>query len=229
MNLGGKYMAWKKGKQRAESTIKKLRKLTDEQRQEAIKLYLSGLSTNKVAKHFGCGDEAIRRILIDENIPRRSKSEAVKLGSASPESRRKRSESHKGIKYPPISEETRKKRSENMKKMWENPEFRERRSAYLKESIQGENNPFYGKSHSSKTKEIIGKKAAKRFENHDYKVRVTDAINRARNTISWKKKQSIARKKLWQTSEFKEKAMVGLANQKGTSIEIKVMEYLQML
>lgn len=117
-------MAWKKGKPRAESTIKKMRKLDDEQRQEAIQLYQSGLSANKVAEQFGCGDEAIRQILIEEGIPRRNRSEAIKLGSATPESRQKRSESHKGKPKKPLSQETKDKISEARKREWKNPEYR---------------------------------------------------------------------------------------------------------
>lgn len=148
-------MAWEKGKPRAESTLKKMRKLDDEQRREAIRLYLSGLSTRKVADRMNCGDEAIRRILVDEGIPRRSRSEAVKLGSDTPESRKKRSKSHIGVKRKPFSKETKQKLSVEIKRKWKDPE-------YQKKQVEGN--------------KIRSAKSRKNWENDVYREKVLTGV-----------------------------------------------------
>lgn len=205
-----------------------MRKLDDEQRKEVIRLYQSGLGTPQVAVQFNCGAEAIRRILIEEGIPRRNRSEAIKLGSDNPESRRKRSESHKGKKKPPVSEETRKKMSENSKKRWENSEYRERAMAAITKAMNGRPNPFSGKKHSEETKAIISQKAKERFKDPEFKDKMMEIFSESRGLPSWKERQSIARKKLWQTEEFKEKVMHGLINNP-TSLEIRFMEILESM
>ncbi len=40
---------------------------------------------------------------------------------------------------------------------------------------KGKNNPFYGKKHSEETKKIIGEKAKKRFENPEYRKKLSDS------------------------------------------------------
>lgn len=119
-------MAWEKGKPRAESTKLKMTKFSDEQKEEVVRLYLSGLSTYQVSLQMGCGDELIRRILIEKDIPRRSRSQAIKMGLDNPKSRKKMSDSHLGVPRPEVTQTTKDKISAARRKEWKNPEYREK-------------------------------------------------------------------------------------------------------
>jgi len=51
-----------------------------------------------------------------------------------------------------------------VKRLWRKKEYRE----YHTKRVQGKNNPFYGKSHSEKTKEILRKKCPKKGIDHGF-------------------------------------------------------------
>jgi len=52
--------------------------------------------------------------------------------------------------------------SEQEKKLWKNKEYRE----YHTNRVKGDKNPFYGKTHSDKTKEILRKKCPRKGSKH---------------------------------------------------------------
>lgn len=203
--------------------MKYTKKITPEQEAEAVLLYQSGLSTGQVAKLLGFARETIRRTCINAGIAIRNHKDSAKLRLADGEVRKKMSESHKGIKREPHSDETKSKIAEARKREWQNPEYR----AHQVKVRKGISRP--GTPHSEESKAIISQKAKKRFEDPVYHARVTSAMNASKQTDSWKEKQSVARKHLWKTDEFKNKALEALTGKKETSLERKVRLCLEFL
>lgn len=102
---------------------------------------LKKLSLREVAKELGCSASVIRYWMNKYNIPRRSKSAALK-GDKNPMCGRKHSEASK------------KKISLSTQEFFSKKENREKFS----QCFSGENNPMFGKTHSDKTKKIISEK-----------------------------------------------------------------------
>ena len=102
---------------------------------------LQGLSLRKVAKKINCSTGTVRYWMNKYDIPRRSKSEALK-GSNNPMF---------GLKH---SEASKEKISKASREYFSDKENRKILSDYF----SGKNNPMFGKSHSDKTKKYISDK-----------------------------------------------------------------------
>ena len=88
-----------------------------------------------------------------------------------PSSKTKKKMSESASSRPPISEETRSKISENTKRMAGSADWRARQ----KERMSGENNPFFGKTHSKETIATIAYKNRGKVVGEDTKVKLSEA------------------------------------------------------
>lgn len=159
--------------------------------------------------HHMCDDtklkisEATRANWQDDNY-RKKQSNAIKKGMQSDSCRKKISESRKSdwqneeyrrmmISYlhsRSVSDETRKKLSEIQTALWENPE----RHELMSKRFSGEQNPFYGKTHSAETREKLSKAAKGRTLSDETKKKISIASKGRHHTEETKEKLSIALK-----------------------------------
>lgn len=63
------------------------------------------------------------------------------------------------------------------KKFWENAEHKQQ---YIDRNLIGENNPFFGKSHSERTKKLLSEKIKEKYKDPNYYARITEANKKKR-------------------------------------------------
>lgn len=147
--------------------------------------------------------DATRSNWQDDNY-RKSQSNAIKEGMKNDDCRKKISESRKAdwqneeyrrmmIAYlynRNVSDKTRKKLSEIQIALWENHE----RHELMSKRFSGEQNPFYGKTHSAETREKLSNSAKGRMVSDETKKKISIAGKGKHHTEETKKKLSIALK-----------------------------------
>lgn len=96
-------------------------------------------------------------------------------------------------KNPAKYEEWRRKNREAQKKRWANPEVRQMKS----ESVKGEKNPFFGKTHSEETiRKIIEANKLRAFPSEETRQKMREATTGEKNPFFGKKHSDETRKKI---------------------------------
>jgi group I intron endonuclease len=95
------------------------------------------------------------------------------------------------------TEDARKKISDASKKHWENEEYRLKQI----ERLIGENNPFYGKSHTEETKNVLRIASTGKIPSEETCIKISEALTGIKRSEETKKKMSESQKQLYQDED----------------------------
>lgn len=158
------------------------RKLEQEGLKEDLKnLYVEQkLTTIKIGKRLGCDPKTVTYWMDKFGIPRRTRSEILKMDNPAkrPEIREKMSEK---AKLRGQKSEERKRRSDTSKSLWKRPDFRKRVTEGISKSLIG-NTRRKGIPHSEKIKKKIGETSKRHWKDPEYARKVVSALQEKPNS-----------------------------------------------